>query len=217
MKRRQAKPAADRRTNAEITAETRARLIAAARKIFAAHGFQAAAGEEIVAKAGVTRGALYYQFGDMHGLFAAVAETVAKELVGELFDTTMSSLPTHKDGEHSVDELEVGADLLLRVFAKGDAAELLLCEAPVVLGHTKWAALIEGSGLKGLIDHALEHWVDAKLIPEKRKAATAQLIFGALTQAGLAIASASNRGAALASYREATRALIRGLAGGGKE
>ena len=210
--RRKASPRSAKRTNAEITAETRAKLLAAARKAFVAHGFGAAAGEDIVAKAGVTRGALYYQFGDMHGLFAAVAEAVARELVSEIFDTTMASLPKHKDGEHSVDELEVGADLLLRTFAKGDAAELLLREAPVVMGHAKWAGLIEKSGLRGLIDHALAHWVDARLIPERQREATAQLIFGALTQAGLAIAGAPNRATALATYREATRELIRGLA-----
>ena len=212
MMARKARTAATRRTNAEITAETRAKLIAAARKAFVVHGFQSAAGEEIVAKAGVTRGALYYQFGDMTGLFAAVADVVARELVADLFQGTMSSLPKHKAGEHNVDELEVGADLLLCAFAKGDAAELLLRDAPVVLGHATWTALVEDSGLRGLIDHALEHWVDAGLIPAKRKAATAQLIFGALMQAGLAISGASNRTTTLASYREAVRDLIRGLA-----
>lgn len=212
MIRRKARAASLRRTNAEITAETRARLIAAARKTFVTHGFQAAAGEEIVAKAGVTRGALYYQFGDMTGLFAAVADTVARELVAELFETTMSALPKHKAGEHHVDELEVGADLLLTAFAKGDAAELLLRDAPVVLGHAKWTALVEETGLRGLVDHALEHWVDAGLLPAKRKAATAQLLFGALMQAGLAIAGSANRSSTLATYREAVRDLIHGLA-----
>lgn len=211
---RKARPAASKRTNAEITAETRARLLAAARKAFVTHGFGAAAGEDIVAKAGVTRGALYYQFGDMHGLFAAVAETVAREIVTELTEATMASLPKHKDGEHNIDELEVGADLLLRTFAKGDAADLLLREAPVVLGHAKWVGLIQKSGLRGLVDHALGHWVEARLIPERRREATAQLIFGALTQAGLAIAGAPNRATALTTYREATRELIRGLARG---
>ena len=209
---RKARTAATRRTNAEITAETRAKLIAAARKAFVVHGFQTAAGEEIVAKAGVTRGALYYQFGDMTGLFAAVADAVARELVAQLLESTMSSLPKHKAGEHHVDELEVGADLLLCAFAKGDAAELLLRDAPVVLGHAKWTALIEETGLRGLIDHALEHWVEAGLIPARRKAATALLIFGALTQAGLAIAGSTSRSSALAIYREAVRDLIRGLA-----
>jgi AcrR family transcriptional regulator len=212
LKRPKSRPSASKRTNAEITAETRAKLLAAARKAFVAHGFGAAAGEAIVAKAGVTRGALYYQFGDMHGLFAAVAEAVAQELVRALYEATMASLPRHKDGEHNVDELEVGADLLLRAFATGDAAELLLREAPVVMGHAKWAALIQKSGLRGLIDHALGHWVEARLIPERRREATAQLIFGALAQAGLAIAEAPNRATALATYREATRELIRALA-----
>jgi AcrR family transcriptional regulator len=208
---RRSSPRAPRRTNAELTAETRAKIVAAARKVFATSGFQAASGEEIVAKAGVTRGALYYQFGDMDGLFAAVADAVARELVAELYAATMSALPKHKDGVHAIEELEIGADLLLKAFATRDAADLLLREAPVVLGHAKWNALMESSGLRGLVDHALGHWVEASLLPAKRKEATAQLIFGALSQAGLAIAAAPNRAAALTVYREAAREMIRGL------
>ena len=208
---RKARAASPRRTNAEITQETRAGLLAAARKRFAADGFQAASGEEIVAEAGVTRGALYYQFGDMTGLFAAVAEEAARELAVELYERTMQALPKHGQGVHSVDELEIGADLLLRAFATRDVAALLLREAPVVLGHAKWNELV--AGLRGLIDHALGHWVDAKVLPERRRDATAQLIFGALTQAGLAISSAGNKAAALSTYREAVRDLIRGLQG----
>lgn len=211
MSMRKAKPAEARRTNAAITLETRARLIAAGRAAFAVQGFQAAAGEDIAAKAGVTRGALYYQFGDMTGLFAAVAASAAQELVVELAESTMLALPGHHAGEHYLDELEVGTDLLLKAFAGSDAAELLLREAPVVLGHAKWAALIEEAGLRGLIDHAFEHWVEGGIIPAQRKPAMAQLIFGALMQAGLAIVSAPDRELTLSLYREAMRDMIRGM------
>lgn len=211
MTSRKARAAPSRRTNAEISEETRKRLLSAARKRFAADGFQAASGEEIVAEAGVTRGALYYQFGDMTGLFAAVADEAARELAEELYERTMQTVPKHGQGAHSVDELEIGADLLLRAFATRDVAALLLREAPVVLGHAKWNALV--ARLRGLVDHALGHWVDAKILPERRRDATAQLIFGALTQAGLAISAAGNKAAALGTYREAVRDLIRGLQG----
>jgi len=199
------------RTNAEITAETREKLIAAGRAVFAAQGFRNAGGEEVVAKAGVTRGALYYQFGGMEGLFAATAETVAVELARGLYDKTMAALPAHAQGDHSVEELEIGAELLLRAFAGGDAADLLLREAPVVLGHQGWQELMTKSGLRGLLDHALGHWIEAGLLSPKQKAATADVIFGALMQAGIAIAAADNRAAALALYRDIVRRMIRAL------
>lgn len=202
-----------RRTNAEITAETREKLIAAGRAVFAAQGFRNAGGEEVVAKAGVTRGALYYQFGGMEGLFAATAETVARELALGLYDKTMAALPTHAQGNHSVEELEIGADLLLKAFATGDAADLLLREAPVVLGHQGWLEMMIATGLRGLLDHALGHWIDAGLLAPKQKAATADVIFGALMQAGIAIAEAENRTTALSVYREIVRRMIRALRG----
>jgi AcrR family transcriptional regulator len=201
------------RTNAEITAETREKLIAAGRAVFATQGFRNAGGEEVVAKAGVTRGALYYQFGGMEGLFAATAEAVAGELARGLYERTMAALPNHAQGDHSVEELEIGAELLLKAFATSDAADLLLREAPVVMGHQRWQALMTASGLRGLLEHALDHWIDAGLLQPKQKAATADVIFGALMQAGIAIAEADNRTAALSLYREIVRRMIRALRG----
>ena len=52
--------------------ETRARLVAVARRLFARKGFAATATEDIVAAAKVTRGALYFHFADKTALFAAV-------------------------------------------------------------------------------------------------------------------------------------------------
>ena len=74
------KPSA-RRTQAQRTAATRAQLLAAARKLFAAKGFSEVSTHAIVAAAGVTRGALYHQFADKTELFAAVYEQVEAELV----------------------------------------------------------------------------------------------------------------------------------------
>ena len=69
-----------RRTNEERTAATRAGLIAAGRAAFLARGFAGAGAPEIVAAAGVTRGALHHHFGDKRGLFHAVVEAEAAQV-----------------------------------------------------------------------------------------------------------------------------------------
>src|SRR5260370_17006354 len=61
-----------RRTQAERAAGTREALTAAARQLFAAHGFADVALETIVRAAGVTRGALYHHFAHNTHLFSAV-------------------------------------------------------------------------------------------------------------------------------------------------
>jgi AcrR family transcriptional regulator len=62
---------------------TRRALLDAARQVFAANGFQATRTEEIVQRAGLTRGALYHHFRDKEDLFRAVYEEVSVE-VGQL-------------------------------------------------------------------------------------------------------------------------------------
>ena len=68
-----------RRTQAERTQATRDSLIAAARQLFTARGYENVGTEEIVRAAGVTRGALYHQFGDKASLLEAVYERIEAE------------------------------------------------------------------------------------------------------------------------------------------
>src|SRR5829696_7777889 len=72
------------RTQADRLAATRAALLKAARTIFAEQGYEAAATEEIVRRAKVTRGALYYHFEDKRALFDAVASDVAREIATKI-------------------------------------------------------------------------------------------------------------------------------------
>lgn len=52
---------------AETMEETRTKLITAARKAFAEKGFAAASMDDLTASVGLTRGALYHNFGDKKG------------------------------------------------------------------------------------------------------------------------------------------------------
>ena len=61
-----------RRTQAERTATTREALLRAARQLFGEHGFAGTPREDIVERAGVTRGALHHHFGRKEDLFRAV-------------------------------------------------------------------------------------------------------------------------------------------------
>ncbi|MGF6237548.1 AcrR family transcriptional regulator [Leclercia sp. 1548] len=60
--------------------ENRAKLLMAARKAFAEKGFAAASMDELTASVGLTRGALYHNFGDKKGLLAAVVAQMDGEM-----------------------------------------------------------------------------------------------------------------------------------------
>lgn len=68
------------RRRVETMEENRAKLIRAARRAFAEKGFAAASMDELTANAGLTRGALYHNFGGKQGLLAAVVAEVDGEM-----------------------------------------------------------------------------------------------------------------------------------------
>ncbi len=70
----------ERRTQAERRAATRLALLDAARSAFAERGYHGAAAEEIVRRAGLTRGALYHHFEDKKDLFRAVVDEMEGEI-----------------------------------------------------------------------------------------------------------------------------------------
>ena len=68
------------KSRSETMQENRVKLIAAARKDFAQKGYSAASMDELTADAGLTRGALYHNFGDKRGLLAAVVDQMDTEM-----------------------------------------------------------------------------------------------------------------------------------------
>ena len=67
-------------TKAAQTAQTRRAILDHARQLFASQGYAATGTEEIIAGLGITRGALYHQFGNKQGVFQAVIEEAFLEI-----------------------------------------------------------------------------------------------------------------------------------------
>src|SRR3954462_5833502 len=94
-------------TQSERTEATRAALIAAGRALFGERGYAGVGTKEIVAAAGVTRGALYHHFRDKRDLFRAVfveresgfVQRVAEQVVGveDPFDLLVAALEARLD------------------------------------------------------------------------------------------------------------------------
>src|SRR5215469_13301842 len=89
---------AGRRTQGERTAQTRAALLTAARRLFGAEGFAEVGAERIAREAGMTRGALYHQFADKADLFAAVLDEVEAEIAQRVVGAVAGFDPANTPG-----------------------------------------------------------------------------------------------------------------------
>lgn len=196
-----------RRTQAERTAATRAALLTAARKLFADKGFSAVSTQNIVAAAGVTRGALYHQFGDKTGLFAAVYEEVECGLTAEVAEQIAAAQP---DG--ALDAMRLGARLFFEKCAAPDIHRIVLIDAPAVLGWDRWREVGMKYGL-GTVEALLTQAIADGLIPEQPVRPTAHVLLGALDEAALFISRAPDPDRARAEMEAVSDRLINGIAG----
>ena len=195
-----------RRTQAERTAATRARLLAAGRKLFATDGFATVSTQAIVDAAGVTRGALYHQFGDKAGLFAAVYEEVERDLVAAIVTRIGTAAP-----ESQLEAMRIGARLFLEECSSPKVQRIVLIDAPSVLGWERWREVGMSYGL-GVIEAMLVQAIAVGAIPEQPTRTTAHVLLGALDEAALYVARADDAEVALEQMFAICDRLITGIA-----
>jgi AcrR family transcriptional regulator len=180
-----------RRTQAERAAETRDALIAAARPLFAAHGFADVALETIVRAAGVTRGALYHHFADKTELFAAVFEQVEGEVAARMGEAIAAANETDP-----IEVMHLGASFWLDACSDPEVQRIVLVDAPVVLGWTRWTEIGNRYNI-GLVRGLLAGAIEAGRIPPQPVEATALTLLGAMREATLYVARAHDHAQAL--------------------
>ncbi len=186
----------------EMIAETRAKLIAAARHAFATQGYAEASMDDFTAQAGLTRGALYHHFGDKKGLMQAVISEIDAEMSGRLCAIS-SKAETAWQG--FVDENIAYIQMAL----EPEIRRIMLLDGPAVLGDpSNWPnqnACIRSmtASVQKLIDEGTIRDVDAE--------ATARLVNGATLSAALWIAGAEDPQAASKKATEAFLVMVSGL------
>ncbi|SHF73511.1 TetR/AcrR family transcriptional regulator [Devosia limi] len=180
-------------------AATRQMLIAVARQLFADKGYAETGTPEIVAAAGVTRGALYHHFADKAALFRAVVEEEHA-----LLAMAINSATAGDDETGPVKALLAGGDAFLSAMQDEGRRRILLIDAPAVLGRAELDAIDGRHGLRTLIE-GVGAAMEAKAIRELPVVPLAHLLNALFDRAALAEAEE------LGDYRKAIRALIRGL------
>src|SRR6476619_5291950 len=199
----------NRRTQASRREATRAALIAAARELFAARGYAGVGTEEIVQRAGVTRGALYHHFSGKDDLFRAVYERVEQELTERI----VTEVPLGSADPVAV--LRDGTSVFLDACLEPEVQRIALLDAPAVLGYEEWRAIGERYGL-GLITAAVQAAVDAGAIPRQPVRPLAHVLRGACDEAALLIARADDVATARREVGETLDYVLTALTGTGR-
>ncbi len=182
--------------------DTRAKLIRAARNAFATHGFAAASMDELTAEAGLTRGALYHNFGDKKGLLQAVIDQIDAEMLVRL---AAAQNPASRGWDAFLDEGIAYIELAL----DPEIQRIMFLDGPAFLGDpSRWPS--QNACLRATTER-LETLIAAGTIRPVDAEAAARLLNGAALNAALWIAASDDPHAVFARAADAFRNLAEGL------
>ena len=189
-----------RRTRAE-TEETRATLLATARRVFTEHGYADTSMDDLTAQANLTRGALYHHFGDKKGLLAAVVDQIDAE--------TDRRLQAISDAAGDAWEgFRRRCRAYLEMALEPEIQRIVLRDARAVLGGASPESqrhCVES--MQRLIDRLMQQGVVEEADPQ----VLASLIYGSLAEGAFWIADGEDSRMRLERGIAALELLLRGL------
>ncbi|MDI6427847.1 TetR/AcrR family transcriptional regulator [Cronobacter dublinensis] len=190
------------RRRIETMEENRAKLIAAARKAFAEKGFAAASMDELTASVGLTRGALYHNFGDKIGLLAAVVAQVDGEMAQRAKAAAANA------GDDWATLLAEGV-AYIRMALDEEVRRIVLLDGPAFLGDpAQWPS--QNSCLDATRQTVIRMMESGVIKPVDPDAA-ARLLNGAALNAALWVAASPDPQQALPKMIDAFTLLAGGL------
>src|SRR5215211_5576368 len=168
-----------RRTQAERRATTTRALLDAARSLFAEKGYHGAAAEEIVRRAGLTRGALYHHFEDKKDLFRAVVDEMEGEIDEEIeaAERVQPELP---------EAVMAGYRAFVDAVLDPEMRRTFFLDGPSVLGW-EWREIVARHAV-GKIEEGLEALIAEGFVEPQPVGPLARLINGALLEAAFFVA-----------------------------
>lgn len=172
---------------------TRAALIAAARRLFGEQGYGDTSIDEVVARAGMTKGAVYHHFDGKEGLFRAVFEQVHREVTDQAAAEFL--------GPDAWDSLLRGCALWVDAHLDPAVRRIALQDARSVLGWDEVRAIENRFGAVALRG-ALRKAMHAGVLERQPLRPLALLLIGALGEGCLYISESDDPVLARSEVRE---------------
>jgi AcrR family transcriptional regulator len=193
------------RTQTERSAATQQALQTAARRLWGERGYADVGTPEIAEAASVTRGALYHQYADKTALFLAVLEAVETDVIERLAAAVSAAQP-----KTPADALRVAADSWLEIASEPEVRQLILLDAPSILGWAGFREISQRYGL-GMTERLLNAMIEAGQLTPQPLRPLATVLIGALDEAAMSIANSENPEREKAEIRTVIDNLINGI------
>ena len=159
---------------------TQAALITVARQRFASEGYSAVRLSDVVDALGMTKGALYHQFAGKKDLFLAVLRQVQQEVADRVQDAARPCADSWK-------ELVAGCEAFLASYSDPEIRQIMLIDAPTVLGWREWKEMDEASSERLLTEALVGLMKDGTLVSQPVEPVV-RLLSGAMNEAALWLA-----------------------------
>jgi AcrR family transcriptional regulator len=186
----------------EMMEENRVKLIAAARKAFAERGYSAASMDDLTAAVGLTRGALYHNFGDKRGLLAAVVNQIDSEMA-------MRAKAVGAGAQDDWQGLLAEGTAYIEMALDPEVQRIVLLDGPAVLGDpARWPSQ---SNCLHATQATVERLIAQRILKPVDAEAAARLLSSAALNAALWIAASEHPKEVLPKAVEAFQALVTGL------
>jgi len=179
-------------------------ILKAARELFIERDYAEVSTEDVLARAKVSRGALYHHFKGKKDLYREVWRDSERRLIERL-------LAGAEGAQTPIEVLVAGCRAYLDQSATNREMQRIgLLQSRTVLGWEDWREGIKDLGLattRATVEAAMESGEMKRADPE----VTAHLILAALIEAGLLIATSKDREAARAAAEPPLMAMLEGL------
>lgn len=188
---------------AERRAATVATILASARALFGARGFEATSIDDIAQGAGVAKGAVYHHFESKEAIFTQVLEAVQLEIL-------QTPVPPAAGARGDLaDQIAAGVGHYLLTASAPGARRILLIDGPAVIGWRRWREIDDkyfGAGAR---------MANAALLGEGASPveidALTHLLMGAVMEAAMVCATASDVEETARNLTASLRKLLKGL------